>query len=110
MCQGTSRDLHDAPAKPSGGGSSGDLGHLTNGQQQHSAGGGGADSPGGGSTSSGAPSAGYHPSRELLEDILSRPGPYPMVNIHNTANFRTGGKTSDFNYAAHPFCPPSPLL
>ena len=80
--QSTTRDLELAP-KPSGsGGSVGsgsrgsntDLGAFSNGST------GGADSPtnsGGAAAASSAPPA--HPSRDILEEVLSKPGPYPMV-------------------------------
>jgi hypothetical protein len=80
--QSTTRDLELAP-KPSGsGGSVGsgsrgsntDLGAFSNGST------GGADSPtqsGGAAAASSAPPA--HPSRDILEEVLSKSGPYPMV-------------------------------
>jgi len=84
--QSTTRDLELAP-KPSGsGGSVGsgsrgsntDLGAFSNGSA------GGADSPtqsGGAAAASSAPPA--HPSRDILEEVLSKPGPYPMVRKRN---------------------------
>ena len=84
--QSTTRDLELAP-KPSGsGGSVGsgsrgsnvDLGAFSNGST------GGADSPtnsGAAAAASSAPPA--HPSRDILEEVLSKPGPYPMVRKWN---------------------------
>lgn len=87
--QSTSRDLELAP-KPSGsggsvgGGSRGshnDLGTFTNGSA------GGSDSPtqsGGAAAAISTPPA--HPSRDILEEVLSKPGPYPMVRIDKKKN------------------------
>jgi len=78
--QSTTRDL-ETPPKPTGsGGSTGfDLGNLSNVQSTA------ADSSSAGSPTSSAGGAmassptSVHPSRDLLQEVLSRPGPYPMV-------------------------------
>ncbi|XP_032776346.2 rap1 GTPase-activating protein 1 isoform X3 [Daphnia magna] len=86
--QSTSRDLELAP-KPSGSGGSGgsrgshnDLGAFTNGSA------GGSDSPtqsGGAAAAISTPPA--HPSRDILEEVLSKPGPYPMVVLPRSGGY-----------------------
>lgn len=68
------------------------MAHLSNGPSGSGGGGGGTDSPTH-SASGSACSASSHPSRDVLDEVLSRPPPYPMVkkphkfNAHIYATF-----------------------
>lgn len=94
--QSTSRDLEVAPKPTGSGGSVGggsrgsnsDLGSYSNGST------GGADSPtqAGGAAAASTPTA--HPSRDILDEVLSRPGPYPMVSTKNPWQHKIKRKTN----------------